>query len=308
MAVTLTTHPVSGSDNIFAGFIPCNVVFKREDLVVVDTESGLDDNVLINVGTDLTSYLSLGDYVYLYSEGDSGLFTYNVSAAITAITATEITINSKFVEASTGGYINYLKNFYVEIECVGKENANRKIIPFSLRDNGDNAGNITIDLSIVNDLNSQAYAFTKREMIETRVEFNIQWRPVSLGSVPSYTLVDELIVLVYATVTPESETILNGFDIPKIYAGYPMGVVVAHSNGVAGATLEVKYNQLDINRQVITSGTTLGTLDAEFYGFLFWPLTGTISDSTEFIDFNLYGTQVFDFAAPDFATPDFLTE
>jgi hypothetical protein len=307
MALTLTTNPVTGTKQLFAGLQAIEFVFKREDLAIVDIESGAG-GITINVTTDLTSYLLPGDSVYVYSEGDS--YIYDAVGQIIAITATEITINVAFIEVATGGYINYLKNYYVELQTVDETFPDANLLPFSLQSDGDAAGNISIDVSIVNDLNTLETSIAQRHITESRKEFQVQYKPVYEGSVETFTLVSgKLLIVLYCCETPENEEILNGFDMPKIFLGYPAALVVAHEAGAASSTIEMQYRELDANQDEITTGT-LGTLDNDVNGFLMWkvPESIALNAQTKYMEFDFEFESEFDFKAIDFNYPDFLTQ
>lgn len=307
MSLTLITNPVQGDSTVFAGFLPIEFEFKREDLAIVDTEAGTG-GVRINVTTDLTTYLSEGDSVYLYSEGTD--YIYDDTGTILSITSTEITIDVPFIEVSIGGYINYFKNYYVEMQAVDKGNSDVNILNFTFESDGDAAGNITIDVSLANDLNRQRDSIGKLYLANSTQQFNVKYRQVYEGSSESFTVLDtKLLIVVYATETPEVDTILNQFDLPKIYLGYPAALSIAHEEGNPGDSLELVYNELDINNNTITSGT-LGSQDSENGGLYLWEWDkdNTVEGSAKFVEFDFSTAGQFDFADPDFAYPDFLTQ
>lgn len=305
MALTLVTNPVgSGVVKLFAGFDSVEFVFKREDLAITNVTSG-SGGAKITLGTDLTTYLVPGDSIYLYSEGTN--YTYDGVGTILSLTATDITVDIAFIENATGGYINYKKNYYVELQCVDKNFSASNLLPFSLNSDGDAAGNIVIDVSIVNDLNRQRGLIADGHIDESRQEFEIQYREVYTGSSNTFTLIDnKLIVLLYATETPETETILNQFEIPIIYLGYPAAVVIAKEADAASSTMTMNYKELDMNGIQITD-SSLSTLDSDVNGFIMWKwaATKTINSATQFIEFELSTAGLTDFKPVDFATPDF---
>ena len=111
MSLTLVNNPVGAADRkIFAGFQPCEFIFKREDLAITSVTSGTGGAKITHPG-DLTSVLSEGDTIYLYSEGATN-YVYDGSFEILSIVAGEITVDTPYIETGTGGYINYLKNYY----------------------------------------------------------------------------------------------------------------------------------------------------------------------------------------------------
>lgn len=307
MSLSPVTNPVSGTEQIFAGFQPIEFIFKREDLAVTGVVSGAG-GAKINHAGDLTSYLSVGDIVYLYSEGTN--HTYDGSGTITAIVAGEITIDTAYIESATGGYINYLKNYYVEMKLVDETFDTADLLGFSLESDGDAAGNISIDVSIINDLNTGRGEITTEQLSDGLQEFEVKYREVHLNSSNSFTLIDnKLLIVVYATEQPETEAILNNFDLPNLYLGYPSAIAIAHSGGSVGDDIEVTYNELDINNIVIGSGS-LGVLDSGLNGFLIWEwlAAASVSSAAKFIEFDIALEAGFDFIAFGFDHPDFLVQ
>lgn len=308
MSLTLNTNPVgSDSSKFFAGFQPCEFVFKREDLAVTSVTSGTG-GAKVNHAGDLSSYLEAGDTIYLYSEGNN--YTYNGSFEILSITAGEITVNTPYIETGTGGYINYYKNYYVELQCVNPSLPDVNLLPFSLQSDGDAAGNVIVDVSIINELNVQRGDLAEEFISDSVTEFEVKYRQVYEGSSESFTLVDgKLLIMLYAIDEPSENEVLNQFDEPHLYLGYPANIVLALKEKGASDTFELTYNELDINKNNIASGT-LGELDADtgsgFYSWL-WPSDAAIEAQTNFIEFNFEVTGIYDFAEPDFDSGDFVT-
>lgn len=306
MSLTLITNPVgSATSKFFAGYQPCEFIFKREDLAITSVTSGTG-GAKINHAGDLTSLLSAGDTIYLYSEATN--YIYDGSFEIITIVAGEITIDTPYVVTGTGGYINYFKNYYVELQCVHPTLPDFNRLPFSLESDGDAAGNITIDVSIINELNTQRGEISEQFLSDSVTEFEVKYRQVYSGSSESFTLVDnKLVIMLHCIEVPDENQILNDFDLPKLYLGYPSAVVAAITDNGASSTCEMLYNELDLNENVIASGT-LGTLDADVNGFLLfeWESGISVDDQTKMINFKFNIIGIYDFATPDFATPDFV--
>lgn len=307
MILTLTTNPVAGTSQIFAGFEKIEFIFKREDIAITSVTSGTGGAKISHSG-DLTSYLSAGDTIYFYSEATN--MTYDTSATILSIIAGEITVDEPYIETGGAGYMNYFKNYYVELQCVNPDNTDVNLLPFSLESDGDAAGNITIDVSIMNDLNAQRGIIAKEHLSDSVQIFQVKYRQVYDGSSESFIeLTTKTLIVLYCTDTPESEEIINDLDLPKIYLGYPVAFCVAHYAGDPGETVELTYNEKDINNNNIASGT-LGTLNAGLNGFLLWEWDKdtSVDSQTKYIDFEFEFEATFDFADPDFAYPDFVTQ
>lgn len=308
MALTLTTNPVGSTNSkVFAGFLPVEFIFKREDLAVTSVTAGTG-GAKINHAGDLTSVLAAGDTLYLYSEGTD--YTYDTTTTIITIVAGEITVEAPYIVTGTGGYINYLKNYFVELQCINPDLTDVNLLPFSLQSDGDAAGNISIDVSIVNDLNRQRGVIASGLISESVKEFEVKYREVYDGSSNSFTIVtNKLVILLYATETPDDEVILNSFDIPEIYLGYPAALVASNLADSTGSTVTMSYDELDINQLTTTTGS-LDTIDSDVNGFILWewPAASTVGPTTKFIEFELSVAATFDFLIGDFAHPDFLVQ
>lgn len=310
MALTLTTNPVgAGASKIFAGLSSEGIkfIFKREDLTITSVVSGTG-GVKINHAGDLSSYLSAGDTIYLYSAGTG--FTYDTTGTILTVVAGEITIDVDYVVSGTGGYINYLKNYYVELQCVRDTLPDANVLSFSLQSDGDAAGNIEIDVSTVCDLLIQRGAIAQAVQTASKIEFEVKYREVHTGSSNVFTLVDgKLLIVLYCKSAPNEDAILNRFETPKIYLGYSAGIALARKAGATSSTIEMLYKELDANKQSIASGT-LSTLAGDVSGFLLWKWlnTASVNAQTKYIEFETKTTATFDFNPAVFEYPDFLTQ
>lgn len=308
MALTLITNPVgSGSRKVFAGFLPCEFIFKREDLQITSVTAGTG-GAKINHAGDLTSYLSAGDSLYLYSEGSG--YTYDLVTQVKTIVSGEITVEAPYIVSGAGGYINYFKNYFIELQCVNPVLSEVNLLPFTFQSDGTPAGNIKIDVSAVNDLNRQRGVITEGIIEESIQEFEVKYRQVYEGSAESFTLVDnKLVIMLYATETPPDEEILNAFDLPKLYLGYPGALVISNLEDAPSSTAQLVYNELDINNNTVASGS-LSALASDTSGFLLWKWNpnASVNNATKYINFELNVNAIFDFAAGDFAYPDFLTQ
>lgn len=307
MSLTLIENPVETVDgivnNLFAGFERVEFKFKREDAQISGISQGIDNQILINTLTDLSTYLEVGDIVYTNSVGLT--YEYNVAAPIVAITSSTITIESDFIETSSDGYINFYRNYRLEVQLVNVDNSAIKVLPFQLIDDGDNAGNITIDVSIANDLNDVMFEYVQQEMTDSRVLFKVQYREAWDENLSgSYTLITDEIILVYATEQPEIEYFLNELDTPEIIKGYPVGVVFSHSSqNVSGSSIRFSYNELDLNQTDLGSNISLGEIDSTKEGFLFVNIdkdtaysinTEYISIQGSYISVNFFDETFFD--------------
>ncbi len=291
MALTLVSNPIiieSGiTNNIFAGFLPVIFGFKREDTQVVSLGLGIDDKIRITIGEDLTSELSIGDNVYLNALGITN-YHYDEIGIITAITTTTIDLDIVFIELANSGYINWKKNYSVEARIVNPDNQDIKLLPFSIIQDGDIQGNINIDVSIVNDKNILSFDYVTDQIEDSRIKFKLEYREVYNGSSNSFILINNEIILIYATDQGQTETFLNPLDNPKIYKGYPFVATFLHSDeNNQNVALEFSFDELDNNQNDITSDNAIAKVDANKYGQMSVNLDKNFSfdSDTKFIRF-----------------------
>jgi hypothetical protein len=113
--------------------------FERKDSNIFGTIAGPGPLVRINTITDLTSFISEGDFVYL----SSGV--YETSGEVTAITSTYIQTNITYTADTSNGYINYLKNWYLDLML--KDLSGNNLLETPIRTHGNSAGRAFPDLS-----------------------------------------------------------------------------------------------------------------------------------------------------------------
>lgn len=310
MAITLVENPVVTESgvvkNLFAGFLPVEFKFKREDLQIISVGAGANNAVLVTISQDLTSELNVGESAYLYAEGTN--YTYDDSGEITAITSNSITIDINFIEAASSGYINYKQNYYLETELVDTDNSDVKILPFTIKDDGDNSGNITIDASLANDKNERNFEFALTELTEGRLKFKVQYREVWRESNTSYSLIGDEIILYYATDQVDTEQLVQELDEAFLYEGYPFGGIALHSDqNVDGISIVFAYDELDINKANVSTDNSIGVIQSDKFGQLFVNLDKGIvySSDAEFVKINATFSDTVAFFDPAFFDPAF---
>jgi len=305
MAVTIASYPVTiAGQNVFAGYSPVNIAFFRNDLAITGTSQGIDNTVVINITTDITTELNIGDFLYLNSED------YDVFAEVMEVEPIYIRINTQWLGAgSTGGYINYKQNWYLELELINPLNELAKVLPFTLRDNGSNEGNVVIDLSIVNDLNRTlipSYASINEITIQ-RKKFDIKYREVYREGTTAYTRITNPIIIIPAKEQTTLETFGNSFSEPEYYKGYPNGAVFTHSDTspIFANNINFYFDQLNINKNIISGNNQLGIIDAGTFGKIFVPLVALdLLSECEYIDLKTSDANIPEFNPLDF-TNDF---
>lgn len=117
MAISITSRPIkniesTSNSNWNASENPVIYGIKREDQQINFTEQGAGNAVQINLTVNLTSVISQGDSIYL------GSGVYAQGGKVVTITATTILTDIPFIQNTTGGYINFRKNYRVEIDFI----------------------------------------------------------------------------------------------------------------------------------------------------------------------------------------------
>lgn len=319
MAVSLVSYPVTISSgkvrNIFAGFAPVELEFKREDTDIVDVSQGADNKILISILGNITGSLNVGEWVYLYSEGVT--YIYDGSFQILDVTFsnpnTEITVDGDYIEAGTPGYCNYKQNWYLECKLVNPDNNDIKAYPQLLQNDGNPNGEIKVNTSMIVDFLKNEIKETSQQILNSRKECKVMYRESwREDDTDTFTLVDETpIVIVFAAENAEIESFANGFEYPRIYAGYPFCINLIHSkNNESGKRIKVNFDELDINQTSITTNNLLINFNQYDFGILQANLEDnikTLESNTRFIKFNAESNGAADYETGDYDDTDYLT-
>lgn len=295
MSLALIDYPVKAvGQNLFAGFSPIKIGFKREDIIITDTEIGVNNTVIVNFTFIPVNSIKIGEYIYLYSP------PYNLVAEVLEVNVNFLRINTQWIGNTTGGYINYKQNWYAELEIINPENEDDKILPFTLQDDGNKEGVVIIDLSVINDLNALEVPFfdgAPYEMADSRIKFDIRYREVwREDKVNSFTRIENPIIIIPAKTMGVIEEFNNKFDEPQYYKGYNNGAVFLHSDDAPSGDNRVVFyfDEKDRNKQVINPDQYIGQIDAlETYGRLFVALKNLVLlENTDYITLKIEGSGI----------------
>ena len=320
MSLTLIKYPVyteSGKVfNIFAGFQPVEIEFKREDITTINISSGINNKILIEVVGDITSNLNVGEWVYLYAVGNT--FTYNNSYKILSLNYSapnsEITVDGDFIEIASTGYLNYKQNYFVEAKIVDVSNNDVKLYPYFINDDGTASGVVKINVSGVVDYLNTEILQTSGQVNNNANRFKIMYREVYRENTSaSFVLLNQTpIIITRAAENSDPEKFVSKFETPKIWAGYPFNLSLLHSpENSFGLRLKVLFDQLDINTDVINSENPLFSFDPNLKGFgqvCFNDNQNVIDSNTKYIQFNLNSANLPDYDSNDYDSNDYLTD
>jgi len=259
--------------------------------------------------------LNVGEWVYLYAEGST--FIYDDSYQIIDVTFsspnTEITVNGDFIEVASGGYLNYLQNWFLESKLVNPDNNTILNYPQLLQNDGNPNGVIEVNTSMLVDFLKNEIKTTSQEITEGRQECKVMYREVwREDDTQSFTLVDEEpIIIIYSAENSEIEAFVNGFEIPKMWDGYPFFINLLHSlQNSVDERVVISFDELDINKDDIIISNSLATFKLLDFGILqtnFSDNVSVIDSNTKYIKFNANSAIIGDYKSGDYKAGDYKT-
>lgn len=319
MAVVLTKYPVETSSgkvrNIFAGFSAVELEFKREDIQIVDVSQSANNRILVSILGDFTGSLNIGEWIYLFSQGTTFLYdnSFQIIDVVFSSPNTEITVEGDFIEVATSGYLNFKQNWFLEAKLVSPANNDILVYPQLLQNDGNPNGEVEINTSMLVDFLKNEILETSGEITEGRqqcqVMFRESWRE---DDTASFVLVDEdPIVIIFAAENSEIEAFVNGFEIPRMWAGYPFYLNILHSiENFSDERISVIFDELDINQDDITTENPLVDFSPVSFGILqanFNDNNKIIENNTRFIRFNAVSSEKADYETGDYNDTDYST-
>jgi len=328
MSLTLLSYPTYEADgkiyNIFGGYSKDGIAIelKREDIPVVDTTLGADNNVVVRVSGDITANLNQFDSVYLSSgDYDKGGV---VRSATYGGTYTEIETNIDWIGAASGGYLNYKQNWFIEAKLVRPDNALAKVVDSTIKTSGNPAGDVTINVENPVDLLDREYPLESGVIKTASIKYRVYYREVWRGDTsPAYAPISSLatgidtgvydIINVLSATNPEPETILNDKTLPVSFVGYPGGLTFTHSvlnESGNNDRLLVYFDELDINKNIITEDVFLRDFPSNSEGVFFISsedIDYTFNQNTRYVNVKIYLESIADYSSDDYDSDDYLT-
>ena len=313
MSLSLINTPVTPTDNVLAGFLPQLLEFKREDITVIDVTQGANNTILVRVTGDITSDIAAGESVYLYSQGLTSDYDGSgvVISAVFAAGQTTLNIDIQFVEIANGGYMNYLQEWFVEVELVDIGNTNKSILPYTIRDDGTPSGIASVDISAANDLNEEVFPLVGGVGVESRQKFTAKYRESWRGNnEQAYTLTGEDYIVQFSTEELANNEIVNDFEIPRLYIGYPAAIAFIHSDLNFTDKVGLRIDELDLNKNNIITDTQIRQFGAGAYGYLYGGSEDVqieLNQNTEYLRIKYASEPLADYKAGDYKAGDYKT-
>jgi len=147
----------------------------------------------------------------------------------------------------------------IAVECVlvDPDDSEIDLLGFSLYADFDLLGNAVIDVSIINDKNSQGPILTSQENTDSRIKYRVKYREAGTENV-YLTISEEPIIAVYSIEQFDLDKWLTSVIEPNLWLGYPnmSGFVHSDANDI-GLDLVVRYDLLDIQKSVLFSDQLL---------------------------------------------------
>ena len=262
MALTQIDYPVTGSAgsylNIFPSQKPLYTNFKREDGTLLSIVSGVDANVRVAINETFENIV-VGDVVIFFSDG----YPLQKATVVSIIDTSTIELNIPFASSTvTNGFINYHKNWFLEIRYVDQTSSSNNQdaievvedysqIPSSLN------GNVRANIALPSDLISADFTITEGEQQNLFTSFKIQYRQSYNAQRSGAWIspsVDIPILLVHA-----ADNLSIGFtdkDVSKRYAkGYPLNYMYVYSSINDAGSNTIKFNliQYALNKDIIST-------------------------------------------------------
>ena len=294
MSIINKVYPVTGVDgaynNIFPSQKPINYTARRIDQTISSIVSGTNGRVRIATPSVITD-IAIGDFVSWSTDA----YSVRSSKVTNVVNSTTIEVEEVFVSTNVANsFINYLKNWFLEIRYVDKDTAfndQNAIELFDFNSQVPSAldGTITANIGLpaeklVPDFNIASGVnlglFTEYQ-IQIRESFDGNRSGSWVGSEPNIP-----IMLVHGTDNIPANNYTDLTGTKKFINGYPLLYSYVYSNINDGGGNEVKFfvTQYDITQKVILSDNVL-TVDNANGVYLIHVDTNTLNSDCAFIKF-----------------------
>jgi len=261
MALTEISYPVTGTvgdfKNTFPSQKPIFAEFNRKDGIINTIISGVDSKVRIAVTVPFVD-IQVGQFVTFQSSGYS-LTSAKVLSIIDGLT---IDIDLPFTSSNAAnGFINYHRNYFLEIRFVDADSVSDDQDAFLIIDdisqianskNGDISANISIPAQLISPDFDIATGLAEKLVLTYKIQFRESFEGNRSGLWVSPVL-DIAILLVHGSVDFE----VNEFgdpDVTKRYVlGYPLVYALVYSgiNDQGSNDLRIVLTQRGLDKTVL---------------------------------------------------------
>lgn len=261
MAIINTSYPVTGTVGAYSNIFPSqrrlDFTMRRKDAGITSISSGTDGVVRIEADDTLAD-ISVGDYVSWGSDA----YTARSSRVIAVIDVDTIEVDLPFTSTNaSNGFVNYKRNWFLEVRFVKKDTATDsqvavELFDFTSKFNSSLVGNVTANISLpyvfLNPEFTTTSGFASGLFTEYKVQYRESWDQNRTEDWISPTP-DVPIMLVHGSGDIEPLTFSDYGQLKRFVRGYPiMGTFIYSSvnDGEGG-------NQITLRMKTYTIGKVL---------------------------------------------------
>jgi len=295
MALNSISYPVTGTagaySNIFPSQRPLDFTATRKDVGITSISSGAGGVVQIEAAATLTD-IAVGDYITWGTDA----YTARSSRVTAVIAVDTIEVDALFSSTNvTNGFLNYKKNWFLEIRYVEKDSATDDqdaiaLFDFNAKYNSSIVGLVSANIALpyvflVPDFDTTANGFNTGLYTEYKIQFRESWENnrSELWESPS---TDIKIMLVHGTEDIEPLKFSDYGQLKRYVRGYPLMTTFIYSDvndGVGGNQITLLITEYTIDKLLVTDYTlaTLSNFNG-VYSLVIDP--STLDASTVFIE------------------------
>ncbi len=319
MPLTNVVYPIEGSEGVYKNTYPSNkelfFTARRVDQEILSITSGTDDNVKITTLNPMEG-VEVGDFVVFGSD------EYESQSAKVLITngadPTEIDVDLRFTSSvSTNGFINYHKNYYLQIRYIRKnsttsdQNAIELFNDYTQSPN-DLDGNIQANITLPAELIDPDFDIATGMADNLSQSYKIQYRESYSGSrsldwvspSPDFPL-----LLIHGTKNIPDNNFTDTEQTKRYVKGYPLMYSFVYSDVNDGGANQViiSATQLDIKQKEIQTDEVFNDFNVNGVGLIYID-PATIDDDCAFITFSLSASSSLgQYSGEDYEPDDYQT-
>jgi len=293
--LTEISYPVTGTvgsfKNTFSSQKPIFAEFNRKDGVIDTIVSGVDTKVRIAVTVPFVN-IQVGQFITFQSDG----YLLTSAKVLSIIDGSTIDIDLPFSSSNeTNGFINYHRNYFLEIRFVAANSASDDQDASTIIDdtsqianskNGDISANISLPAQLISADFNIATGLADNLFKTYKIQFRESFEGDRSGAWISPVL-DIAILLVHGSVDFE----VNDFGDPNVtkryVKGYPLIYALVYSgiNDVGSNSLRVILTQQGLDKTILKEEDLVIIMNLNGV-YIFRVDTNTLESDTTFVTFS----------------------
>jgi hypothetical protein len=267
MALTNVVYPVTGTDGAYSNIFPSqrrlDFTMTRQDAGITSISSGTGGVVRLEADATLTG-IALGDYVNFGTEA----YTPRSARVIALISGTTVELDLPFTSTNvTNGFINYKRNWFLEVRFVAKDSTTNQqdavtLFDFTSKYNSSIIGAVVANLALpsvflVPDFDASASGFNPGLWVDFKIQYRESWDTNRAESWVSPSP-DVPIMLVHGTGDIEPLKFSDYGQLKRYVRGYPLMSTFIYSDvndGVGGNQITLRANLYGIDKSLMAEET-----------------------------------------------------